>query len=356
MLLNIASFVFVLGILIFIHELGHFLVAKRVGIRVDQFSLGFPPHIVKKAFGGTEYCIGIIPLGGYVKMAGEQPNEESTGAPDEFMSKTVGQRAAVIFAGPFMNYVLAIVLLMGIAFFGGRPIVDHNRIIVGEVSDDSPAQKAGLAADDVIIAFDGKPVSSFDSLRVMIAGVVQKPIELTWVQGADTVTKEIVTTFREDPNLDGGIDTVGVIGFGQKVIGTEPVGAYDAVKDGFIQANLLVWYTLKFVKQAVTLEVSPKLIGGPLFIAQESGRQAEKGAANLFFFMALLSVNLAIINVVPIPVLDGGHLLFLTIEKIKGSPLSMRARIVAQQVGIVAILSLVVFVTYNDILRIIRGF
>ncbi len=356
MLLNIGSFIFVLGILIFIHELGHFLVAKRVGIRVDQFSLGFPPHILKKAYRGTEYCIGVIPLGGYVKMAGEQPNEEATGAPDEFMAKTVGQRAAVIFAGPFMNYLLAIALLMGIAYFAGRPITDHSRILVGEVAPDGPAHNAGLKTDDQIIAFNGRPVSNFDTLRVLINSVVEKPIELTWVDGTDTLTKQITTTIGEIPNLDGSVDTVGVIGFGEKIIGKESVGPIAAIKEGFLQANMLVWYTLKFVKQAVTLEVSPKLIGGPLFIAQESGRQAQKGAANLFFFMALLSVNLAIINVVPIPVLDGGHLLFLAIERVKGSPLSMRARVIAQQVGIVAILSLVVFVTYNDILRMIRGF
>lgn len=355
MLLNIASFVFVLGILIFIHELGHFLVAKRVGIRVDQFSLGFPPHIFKRKYGQTEYCIGIIPLGGYVKMAGEQPGEESTGAPDEFMSKTVGQRAAVIFAGPFMNYVLAIVLLIGIGYFVGRPVTDDTKIVVGDVVEEAPAAEAGLMPDDVIISIDGRPVTDFDSLRVRINAVVEKPVDLTWVRGDDTISKSITTTIGEIPNLDGGIDTVGVIGFNEKIISVQDVGFVTAVKDGFVRTHTLVWLTAKFVKQAITLEVSPKLIGGPLFIAQESGRQAQKGAANLFFFMALLSVNLAIINVLPIPVLDGGHLVFLAIEKIRGGPLSMRARVIAQQVGIVAILSLVVFVTYNDILRIIRG-
>ena len=140
MLVNIASFVFVLGILVFIHELGHFLVAKKVGIKVERFSLGFPPNIFSKKWGETIYCIGIIPLGGYVKMAGEHPTEEATGAPDEFMSKSIGQRAAVIFAGPFMNYVLAIVLLIGIFYFGGRPLTDETRVLVGDVQQDSPAK------------------------------------------------------------------------------------------------------------------------------------------------------------------------------------------------------------------------
>ncbi len=355
MLLNIFSFIFVLGILIFIHELGHFLVAKRVGIRVDQFSLGFPPHIFKKNWGGTEYCIGVIPLGGYVKMAGEQPGDSTTGSPDEFASKIIGQRAAVIFAGPFMNYVLAIVLLIAIAWLAGRPVTDQNRVLVGEVSPDFPAAKVGLQPDDQIIAVNGEPVSNFDSARVRINSFVEQPVQLTWVRGSDTVTRELVTEIGEVPNLEGGIDTVGVIGFTQKIIGSERVSFGAAAQEGFVRAHQLVWLTVKFVKQLVTAEVSVKMVGGPLFIAQESGRQAQRGAANLFFFMALLSVNLAVLNVLPIPVLDGGHLLFLAVEKIRGGPLPMRARIIAQQVGIIAILTLVVFVTYNDILRIIRG-
>lgn len=355
MLLNIASFIFVLGILIFIHELGHFLVAKRVGIRVDQFSLGFPPHIFKRLWRGTEYCIGVVPLGGYVKMAGENPTEERSGSPDEFMSKTVGQRAAVIFAGPFMNYLLAIVLLIAIAWLAGRPITDPNRVLVGEVAPEYPAAEAGLKTGDEIIAVNNEPVANFDSARVRINAHVEEPITLTWVSAGDTVTREVVTAVGEIPNLEGKIDTVGVIGFTQQVIGTERVGFFTAVQQGFVRAHTLVWFTVKFVKQLVTAEVSMKMVGGPLFIAQESGRQAEQGAANLFFFMALLSVNLAVLNVLPIPVLDGGHLVFLVIEKIKGGPLSMRARVIAQQVGIIAILTLVVFVTYNDILRIIRG-
>lgn len=354
MLLNVFSFIFVLGILIFIHELGHFLVAKRVGIRVDQFSLGFPPHIFKRQWGSTEYCIGVIPLGGYVKMAGEQPGDATTGSPDEFVSKTIGQRAAVIIAGPFMNYVLAIFLLIGISWFAGRPITDPNRVLIGEVAPDLPAAEVGLQPDDQIIAVNGEPVSNFDSARVRINAFVEKPIELTWVRGTDTITREVVTDLGELPNLDGGVDTVGIIGFSQKIIGTEQVGFFTAVQQGFVRTHTLVWYTIKFVKQLVTAEVSVKMVGGPLFIAQESGRQAQRGPASLFFFMALLSVNLAVLNVLPIPVLDGGHLLFLLVEKIKGGPVPMRWRIIAQQVGIIAILTLVVIVTYNDILRMIR--
>ncbi len=356
MLLNIASFIFVLGILVFVHELGHFLIAKKVGIKVEKFSLGFPPNIFARKWGETTYCIGVIPLGGYVKMAGEQPTEEATGADHEFMAKSVGQRSAVILAGPVMNYILAIVILIGIFYFGGRPLFNEDKVVVGTVSEEAPAAEAGLQPDDEIIAVNGEQVSSFDSLRVRINAVVEKPIEVTWLHENDTITKSIVTKMTEVPNAEGGLDTIGIIGFTQKVIGHESYGLLESVEQGFVTTHVILYKTAQFVKQVVFGEVSSKMIGGPLFIAQQSGREAEKGAASLFFFMALLSVNLAIVNILPIPVLDGGQLVFLIIEKIRGGPLSMKARIAAQQVGVVVILALVVFVTYNDILRVIRGF
>ncbi|MDF1544455.1 MAG: RIP metalloprotease RseP [bacterium] len=355
-MVTIVSFVFVLGILIFIHELGHFLVAKKVGIRVERFSLGFPPNILSKKKGETTYCIGIIPLGGYVKMAGEQPDEEATGAPDEFMSKTVAQRAAVIFAGPFMNYVLAMALMIGIFYFGGRPIFDEERVIVGQVSEDGPAAEAGLVEGDQIISINGRPVQHFDTLRTIINGHINEPVLLAWVHGQDTVVAEIVTEAAPIQNDQGQIDSIGVIGFTQKPISYESYSLGESITGGFVTTHVIVAETVKFVSKFVTGQVSPKMIGGPLFIARQSGKEARKGATSLFFFMAVLSVNLGVLNVLPIPVLDGGHLVFLAVEKIKGSPLSMKTRMMAQQVGLVVLLSLIVFVTYNDILRVIREF
>ncbi len=356
MLTNIASFVFVLGILVFIHELGHFLVAKKVGIKIEKFSLGFPPNIFSKKWGETTYCIGMIPLGGYVKMVGEQPNEEATGAPNEFMSKTIGQRAAVIFAGPFMNYILAIFILIGIYYFGGKPLFDDSRVLVGEVTEDNPAFNAGLKVDDQIISVNGHYVTRFDSLASRIYKIVEKPLELTWIHQSDTITKTITTKLTTIPNMSGGMDTIGIIGFTQKVIGYEKYPLTKSITEGFLMTHTLVYTTFDFLKKLLSGRVSPKAIGGPLFIAQQSGREARKGPSSLFFFMALLSVNLAVINIVPIPVLDGGQLIFLAIEKLRGSPLSMKARMMAQQVGVVLILGLIVMVTYNDILRVIQGF
>ncbi len=358
MLLTAVSFIFVLGILIFIHELGHFLVAKKVGIRVEKFSLGFPPNIVAKKLGDTTYCIGVIPLGGYVKMAGENPQEKATGAPDEFMSKSVSRRAAVIFAGPFMNYALSIVLLIGILYFGGRPIFDPDRVAVLQVDPGGPAAAAGVKEGDEIIAIDGVPVSRPDSLSIMIHAKVEEPLDLTWIHASDTTTTTITTIKRAQSNPDGTTDSVGLIGvfLGQKVIGHESLSLWESMQSGFVTAHVIVWETVKFVKKYVTGEVSPKMVGGPLFIAQQSGKEARKGAANLFFFMALLSVNLAILNILPIPVLDGGHLVFLAIEQLRGTPLSMKIRATAQQIGVILLLGLIVFVTYNDILRLFSGF
>ncbi|MEW6051430.1 MAG: RIP metalloprotease RseP [Candidatus Zixiibacteriota bacterium] len=356
MLLTIVSFIFVLGILIFIHELGHFLVAKKVGIKVEKFSLGFPPNIFSKQVGETTYCIGVIPLGGFVKMTGENPDDEASGAPYEFMSKTIVQRAAVIFAGPFMNYVLAIALLIGIFLFGGRPLFDDTRVLVGTVAKDSPASQAGLAEGDQIIMADGAVVNNFDSLRTRINSHLATPIELAWLRSGDTIRAAITTKVEEVPNIEGGVDSIGIIGFTQKVLGYQSYGVVESIQRGFVTTHVIVWETIKFVKKAISGQVSAKMIGGPLFIAQQSGKEAEKGASSLFFFMALLSVNLAVLNVLPIPILDGGHLLFLLIEKIRGVPLSIRARALAQQVGIIFLFGLIIFVTYNDVLRIIRGF
>lgn len=351
MLLTILSFIFVLGVLITIHELGHFLVAKKVGIKVERFSIGFPPYIFNKKKGETDYSVGLIPLGGFVKMAGENPDEEATGAPYEFGSKTVGQRAAVIFAGPFMNYILALVIMIGIFMFSGEPQFSSDQVVVGSIIEGDPADKAGIQPDDIIIAINDHHVTNFDSLKSIVYKKPNEEITVTWVSGADTTSAPITTRIEEIPNLDGGIDTVGMIGFQQKVIGYKKFGFFESFKLGFTSTHMIVVGTVDFVQKLIRSKISSKLIGGPFFIAQQSGKEARKGPTSLFYFMALLSVNLAVLNVLPIPVLDGGHLVFLLVEKIKGSPVSIKVRMIAQQVGVVALLSLILYVTYNDILR-----
>lgn len=350
-MLTAVAFIFVLGVLIFIHELGHFLIAKKVGIRVDKFSLGFPPNILSKKVGETTYCIGLIPLGGYVKMAGENPDEELTGDEGEFMSKTVSQRAAVVFAGPFMNYILAIVLLMVLFFFKGHPVSDPDRVLVGTVTEGGPAEAAGLLPDDQIIAVDGEAVSDMETLRKFISVKVSEPLMLTWIHQGDTISKEIATEPSEVMQMDGSTDTVGIIGFYEKNWIADRYNIAAAVKQGFSTTHYWVYETGKVVVSLVTGKFSMKMIGGPVFIAKASGEAARKGIYYLFSLMALLSINLAVLNVLPIPILDGGHLVFLICEKIKGSPLSIKTRAIAQQVGLLLLLLVIVMVTYNDILR-----
>ena len=353
-LITIASTVFVLGVLIFIHELGHFLVAKKVGIRVDRFSLGFPPFIIQYTKGDTTYSLGLIPLGGFVKMAGENPDEESKGAPDEYMSKSILQRAAVIIAGPFMNYAFAIFLAIFSIWAFGMPTTDDFSATIGLVTPGSPAAKAGIETGDEIISIDGNSVNSFESMAKLVHPSIDKELTFSWVRGGDTITQAIIPRTEVIPNEDGGKDTLALIGVGRGHT-YEPVSFMTALSVGFFEANNWVVRTVDFVWMFASRQVPADSIGGPVFIAQASGQFAKQGIFPLLSFMALLSINLAVLNVLPIPVLDGGQLVFLLIEKVKGSPLTMKARAMTQQVGVVFLLLVIVMVTYNDIMRFFAG-
>lgn len=353
-MITILSTIFVLGILIFFHELGHFLVAKWSGVRVDKFSLGFPPFLFKKRMGETEYCIGVIPLGGFVKMAGENPDEEATGAPYEFMSKSVGTRTAVVSAGPFMNFVLAWLILWGIFFVQGELITDSDRAVVGMVATDSPAAEAGLQSGDVITAINGRSVDSFSDMAALISREVETPVTVSWLRGDREMSATVVTMKESAYNADGEKIDVGKIGIGEKGE-YRRLGFIEAASAGFSQTIDFVRLIGKFVYDLITMRVSAKMIGGPVFIAQAAGQQAQLGFGALLIFMSFLSVNLAILNILPIPVLDGGHLTFLLIEKVKGSPLTMNQRMIAQQIGLVFLILVIVIVTYNDIVRFIAG-
>jgi len=343
--------IFVLGVLIFFHELGHFLVAKRAGIKVHQFSLGFPPLILKKKWGETEYCIGLIPLGGFVRMAGENPDDDMTGAPNEFMSKNVGVRAAVVAAGPIMNLILAWLILWGLFFFEGEP---YSSNVIAQVGENTPAEMAGLLPGDKIIAVNDETISDYETMTAAISKYLEKPLNVVWMRDDQEMSASITTITDTVYNETGDKVPVGMIGIGVQVEYLN-VGFFDAVGKGFMRSVGFVRMVVEFVYNLVTGKISPKMIGGPVFIAQLAGETAQVGFSVLLYFMALLSVNLAVLNIMPIPVLDGGHLVFLAIEKIKGSPLSMNQRSIAQQVGLVFLLLVIVLVTYNDIVRFISG-
>lgn len=351
MIIEILSFIFVLGLLIFVHELGHFAVAKWCGIRVETFSLGFPPKMIGFRKGETEYCISWIPLGGYVKMSGEKPDEEDIhGRPYEFMSKPIWQRALVIFAGPAMNYVLAVIILAGIYFGKGQP-VQTDTAEIGLVMPGEPADKAGLKSGDVMLAIDDSTVTSFEGMYGIVTKKPGAEVKLTWQRGADTMYAFTTTRVDTVMNMQGEVETIGKIGVGRQVE-YESMSLGASIAGGFTMANFYVAQIFKFLKDVISGSVSSKLIGGPLFIAQAAGEAAKQGFLSVLFLASILSVNLCVVNLVPIPVLDGGQLLFLLIEKIKGSPVSMKGRAIAQQVGLVFLILLIIFVTSNDISRI----
>jgi len=343
--------VFVLGVLIFFHELGHFLAAKRAGIRVDRFSLGFPPSLIKKKIGETEYCIGVIPLGGYVKMAGETPGEETSGAPDEFMSKSAGTRSLVVVAGPLMNFVFAWLILWGVFFFRGEESVDPDYAIIGFVVPGSPAEQAGLLPGDTITAINGRPVVGFPSVAEQISSQLEKAVTISWRRGGRDFETTITTYEEKAFNEKGEKISIGMIGIGQQVL-TRKLGIIVAAARGAEMTVKFSGMVFTFIHDLAARKVSPKMIGGPVFIAQMAGEVAETGFTTLLVFMALLSVNLAVLNILPIPVLDGGHLVFLLIEKIKGKPLTIGQRALAQQIGFVFLLVIIIMVTYNDIVRV----
>jgi len=344
---TIGYFLLVIGPLIFIHELGHFLVAKWCGVRVERFSLGFPPRLFGFRRGDTDYCVSAIPLGGYVKMAGENPEEETMGAPDEYTSKSAGARALIIIAGPLMNYLLAFALYFGVIFVGGDLKVVDSGLHVGELTPDWPAQTAGLKTGDEILAIDGQPVADFEALKAYIGPRPEQSITLSVLRGTDTLTLSLTPRAAQDPQSGATEGKIGIY----PMTAFEPVGLWNALVAGAQATWQNTAMVGNFFFRFVSGRESPRNIGGPLFIASIAGQVAEQGWRYFIGFMAVLSINLAILNVLPIPALDGGQLLFILIERIKGKPLSLKQRIAVQQVGLAFLLMRIIFVTINDIVR-----
>jgi regulator of sigma E protease len=353
-MITFLSFLFVLGILIFVHELGHFLVAKSVGIRVEKFSLGYPPKMVGKKIGDTEYMISWIPLGGYVKMAGEELEEGRTDwKPYEFMSKSVSQRALVVSAGPVMNFILAAFIFWGIFLFAGKQIIHDDTTEIGYVAEESPAQNAGIQVGDVILSINGEGVKDFREMAKITHKQVEKPILVEWERGGEKLRATIVTQKEEVINQKGETEEVGKIGVGP-TYSIVRLNLFKSLWEGIGTAVFILVETIKFIIALIMGTASLKLIGGPVFIAQTAGETARMGVVSLFSFIAILSVNLALINALPIPVLDGGHILFLVIEKIQKKPLSFKQRSILQQIGFAFLLFLIILVTYNDFSRLLR--
>ncbi len=345
--------IFVLGLLVFVHELGHFLAAKRAGVRVERFSLGFPPKMFGWKIGETEYMISWLPLGGYVKLAGESLEEEESKQPYSLQVKPAWVKAIIFAAGPLMNFITALVLLWGVFFVSGDVEIDKSRIVIGNVAPGSPAEKAGIKPGDVVFSLNGERIARFDSLAEKIYALPGQPVALAWVSGSDTLRKTLVTMKEESYNEKGEKIFIGRIGI-QQAFSRKPVGFLVAGERAGITTIAFTGQVVRFVRGLFTREFSLKSVGGPVFISKIAGQEASRGFSSLLFFTALLSVNLALLNLLPIPALDGGHLLFLVIEGVIRRPISIKARAIVTQIGFGLLLLLIVFVTYNDVMRLFQ--
>ncbi len=346
---SIFAFVVSLGVLVFFHELGHFLVARLFGVGVEKFSLGFGPRVAGFVRGETEYRLSAIPLGGYVKMVGEAPGEEISeeDRPLSFTHKPVWQRMLIVAAGPFFNLLLAVLLFWGLFWSIGEFILDP---VVGKVSPDAPAAVAGILPNDKVTAINHEPVESWTDMAHKIAQSGGQPVDVSVDRAGERLTFSITPKTMQDKNIFGEeVERyiIGVTSSGDTQ--NRQLGPIKALSYGIFQTGRIIQLTALSVVKMIQGTVSKDNIGGPIKITQMAGEQAKAGAAALINFIAFLSINLAILNILPIPVLDGGHLLFFTIEAIMGKPVNRRFREMMQQAGVLVLTMLMIWVFYNDI-------
>ncbi len=427
---TLLAFIFVLGVLVFVHEAGHFLTAKWVGVRVKVFSLGFPPKIIGRTWGDTEYRIGALPLGGYVKMAGDNPLE-ATGNPEEFMSRSKWERLAILFAGPMMNLVLAVLILMVLFMVGlDRPAGLDDPAVVRFVAEDSPASRAGLEPGDQIVAIEGAPIENWSDALDHFLVSANETLTVSLLRDGETIERDVnveargedeigyagvfpavqpqVLRLREDfpaeragmrpddiiTKVDGApifyftelIDAIEARDGAPVLIGVlrvDEILEFDLTpqKDGdrwligieFNPSPTVIYQvsnpalafaaalgeTERFTRltfvvlgRLLTGRASVNTLSGPIGIAEASGETARRGPRQLFMFMAFLSLNLGILNLLPIPLLDGGHMAVIAIEGLAGRDFSLRVKERILQVGFVMLMLLMVTVIYVDLSKI----
>ena len=356
MFTSIVAAIVVLGFLILFHELGHFLVAKRTGVGVLKFSIGFGPKLIGKRVGPTEYVISAVPLGGFVKMVGEDPEEE-VGPEDRkiaFQCQRLWKRMAIVAAGPLANILFAFVAFtLVFAIYGAR--VPSENAKVGGAIENMPAAKAGLKAGDVITAVNGAAVDKWDKLSEAIRASGGNTITLSVQRDGGSVQVQVTPEAKPDKNIFGEtLGTAYVIGI-ERGFDEEQVGPLTAIGMGAKQTAWWVETLLISIAKIFEGKIPAKDIGGPILIVQAAGQQARLGLEYLLHFMAVISINLGVLNLLPIPVLDGGHFLFFLAEAVLRRPLDMRHREIAQQVGLVLLISLMAFAFYNDIARVVQG-
>lgn len=352
--MSIVTAVFVLSFMIFVHELGHFLAAKKAGVGVEKFSIGFGPRVWGVRRGETDYLLSAIPFGGYVKMVGDNPDEEIVDAERSFLLKSVWRRMGIVLAGPLSNLLSAVAIIY-VVYVTGVPALLST---VGTVQEGFPAEAAGLLPGDAIVAVDGQAVEVWDDLTEIVHDSAGRELEFTVLRGEGAAERQELA-FRITPrattskNIFGEEIAIGLIGItpGQEFT-TLRYGPVESLGMSFQWTYGMMKLTLLGIVKMVSGVVPADTLGGPLMIMEAAGRSAEQGFLNLLYFVAYVSVALGLFNLFPIPILDGGHLLFFLIEAVKGSPLSLRKREILQQVGLVLLLALMVFATKNDLVRI----
>jgi len=360
----IIPFLFVLTIVVFFHELGHFLVARWCGVKVLTFSLGFGPELA--GFNdrhGTRWKISAIPLGGYVKFFGDD-SEASTPSTEalasmsaeeqagSFHHKKVGPRAAIVAAGPIANFILAIVIFTCLFTFFGKPSTTAR---VDKIEANSAAAKAGFQVGDIVTAIDGKTIGSFSDMQRVVGIHAGDQLAFTIKRGDSTVQLRGTPELREVKDPFGNAHRLGVMGITRATapgdVVTERVNPATAFWLGIKETWFVVDRTFAYIGGVFTGREAADQVGGPLRIAQISGQVATIGLAALIHLAAVLSISIGLLNLFPVPLLDGGHLLFYAVEAVRGRPLSLRAQEMGFRIGLALVLMLMVFATYNDILH-----
>ncbi len=428
---SLIAFLFVLGVLIFVHELGHFLVARLQGVRCLTFSLGFGPKLLQMKRGDTVYCISAIPLGGYVKMAGENPEEQREGKDDEFLSKTKWQRFQILIAGPAMNIILAVVVTTGVLYQGAQvPVYEDQPPVVGSVAADSPAAVAGIRAGDRILSVAGREVDTWEELMFAVAPRADREIDVVLrdasgirtvqvtpaaqtqynlgdlgvgpdvspqviavsstsssaaqeagmlvgdvieaVEGREVTIESLIETINASPDraltlrirrdgarlevvvtpqLVGGVGLIGVQlnPFELRTVEPGPFEAFTMSLEQNYEGSGLIFRTIWGL---LTRDTPMSQLVGPVGIAQLSGDAAQVGWITLFGLMSMISLNLGILNLLPIPILDGGHIFIMAMEGISRRDFSVRLKERLFLVGFVLLMTLMVTVIYNDLTRV----
>jgi regulator of sigma E protease len=350
--LSIVSAIVLFGLIIFVHELGHFLCAKLVGVKVLKFSIGFGSKLVGRKYGDTEYLISSIPFGGYVKMLGESSEDELREEEKAFAFsyQPVWKRFSIVFLGPLFNFLFALLIFVFV-FLSGLPVLLPE---IGNVLPSSAAEKAGLLKGDEIISINDSQITQWDEMTKIIHNSAGKTLHLKVKRKGEIISISAIPEKKKVPDIFGQDKEVGLIGI-------TPSGDTFTRKSGFTEAvinaaertwELTVLTIVAFIK-LIQRVIPLNTIGGPIMILQMAGEQASRGILNFLVLMAIININLGVLNLLPIPILDGGHILFLGIEAIRRKPLEEKIMGIAQRVGLVFIIMLFGFVFYNDFMRII---